>query len=1156
MPEDFTTEQLRFLSKYLKPIEARIQQKTLFSKKSKREANNEEVEKALETLKSDFATWLSHKQETAQLLDQIALKYDLSLIPAQKARHEELQKRFDQIVERVRSAPAEAPEFSTASWEASMLRVEIRALDHAAEGALNALTPPPVTALFDETLEKVDALAQFEDHPVLTEKIATTPLEKASAEATRQTAYDDHKDLCDTARATIDGLKTQATQDGDIPALEKQALTAFHTLKDARQAPLKQLADAVAAGAKTQLRKLGEDGNEVAQRDQERRKRLRKDIKGLNAAMDKIDEKIEGLQEDLSEAEGFQERRGLMADILAESERRAELDYRARQMEAYRAAAPKRLELIENAQEALGFFPADSDDIDGAVTDWAQNRTGPDIVPLEDDNQADQKKIIEANIIQLSAAVARSREKIVVDAKLYPDEPDLTEISDEQAAMLRQMLNVAEGLCARDRYPEARALHDDALALWRQFVASRSFVLPDLPIEQADEAEQVQARLKEIAVNLDRLWGMGADADALRDRHDALAEQANQIAEAKLLRNEPPDYRDCMVGLDALARDVALGLKAAAQPSTADLAAQELAHQTANAISESLTKLYRTERVPEGKLGSIPPDNLLELDVEGGKAFFEIQTRDDGTIKRRKDKTIPREAIAALNQQMQMLQMMAESGAAGCAAAVTEASQKAADMQKAITEGGENYARVVSALKDFDKIMGDKKFKEWHMSGLQDLEARKTKFEDSYAGSMLPADAAAEAQGLKDEAQAKLDGVATLKEEHEAVTKKLDQIENKLAAKSKGDDPTLGKLLADLIKNGLPKIQTSTLDSIDDMARAIALESDIKNALAEIMEMGQHGTGIQGDLRKELERLRTKLGTKSEQGVATAKAGADALDALVDNTLAEMTVRPAVDPMKYLEQIAKLTTGVAKASREKLDAREKATELKAEAKAALEEVSTTLSASDSLSSKPEYKAVYESIKSRYESGSKAWNKGKGDPDLAISTFEAVVSNAEELLADLKSLTKIKKMDETVDLDGFEKALIANVRKVASAANKVAELINTQVETSEEQKADQALQTAIDKVEKVLDLVGNLEDAPKFSSKVKKELEGALALTDETARKAALAKAHAQAQSEIRLIRTHLAEDPSMKVYRDNPFDHGGSWPQLQAALLNFENQLF
>ena len=66
-----------------------------------------------------------------------------------------------------------------------------------------------------------------------------------------------------------------------------------------------------------------------------------------------------------------------------------------------------------------------------------------------------------------------------------------------------------------------------------------------------------------------------------------------------------------------------------------------------------------------------------------------------------------------------------------------------------------------------------------------------------------------------------------------------------------------------------------------------------------------------------------------------------------------------------------------------------------------------------LASKVEYKAVFDSLEAQYKSADKAWNKGKGDAEAAISAFEPVISNARELASDLGNLTPVRTGGEMV-----------------------------------------------------------------------------------------------------------------------------------------------
>ncbi|TDK53681.1 hypothetical protein [Antarcticimicrobium luteum] len=1165
MPFDFSDEQIRFLAKYLSPLEARIQKWKLFRKKSTRLNNNQEIAAAIETLKSDFSEWLVARDEVLAKIEAIGIRYDLTKVPEQKDKCETLKRRHLEIVTLVRAAPEDAPVFEQGTTDMRTLGNLVDALAGEVGEAIAALAPPATTEVFDEALAGVDRIAEFRDHPTLSPSIANKRLADDGADAKRATALQEHTRLCGAARVQITGLRDRFVAVGQGADLEKQARIAVMDLGAALEPVHAALSAAVSTAATAALEEMEQGGDEVAARELARSDRLKADAERLDGALVKIDEKIDGLRQEVEGAEGFQEKRALLAQIAAETERRDALEERARQMDAYRASAAQRVEkmlaaeaLQAAAQERVAEVDPDGDDLDTKLAEWSGQR--PDgakaIVPLDPDGDLSGKElqreqeVILANIVYLKTAVERSAAKIVVDAKLYPDEADLTEISAPQKVSLLKMLTLAESLCDKGKHAEARALHADVQSLWRSFIDARSFVLPDLPEDGPDLGKRVERSVKQLSAAIERLWGMGGDDGPFRDRLDAIKRAAETAG-----TQEAPDYRPILADIDAMERDLALALRQAAQLSPEDEQSKEQAAKTASKIATALLSLYRTEVISEGDVAGVHPNDLLVvLKDDGRKEYHRIRLRDDETVQRREDKSIPREAIDALRQQMQMLDQMAASDTAGSAEAVAAAAKKADEMRAAIAEGGDDYKRVTTALQAFDKKMADKKLQEWRMNGTEPLTARKEKFASGYAASMLPADAANEAEQLLSEAETLIAATGPLKEKYGTVKVRLDGIENKLSAKPKGDDPTLGKVLADLIKNGPAAVSTGPL-SIPEMAEVQRLQKEIVAALDKIKALGQHGTGVQGAFRKSLGEVRKTLETKSEQGVLKAEQDAATLEQQVDAELARVQVRPSVDPMAYLRQIAALTKGAAKACEDKDAAQTRAGELRETAKTELAAAKTALDGATRLASKVEYKAVYDSLESQYKSADKAWNNGKGDAEATISAFEPVISNAKELAADLGQLTTVRTGGERVDLDGFETALKVNMGKVAEAALAAGTVMTTLAAQSEEQTGDDDLDAAMTKVRTILGEVGGLANVIAFPPGLQVGIDMVLAETDPAKKKADMAILREKVLSEIRKIANRIEEDPALEVYRDNPFDHGGSWPQFRATLLALETQV-
>ena len=1165
MPFDFSDAQMRFLGRYLGPLEAMIQKRSLFRRKKTRQNNNREVAEAIATLKSDFSIWLEARDAAMEKIEEIEIRHDLSRVPAQAEKVAALRRRHLDIVTQVRAAPEDAPIFPQGVADMRTLGRLVDALAGEIDAAIAALVPPAPTELFDRSLAQVEGIAAFRDNPTLSPSIASKRLEDDGAETQRATALREHTRLCEAARVEVTRLRDRFVAAGEGADLEKRARIAVMDLELALKPVHASLSGAVALGATATLEDMSQGGDEVAAREVARTDRLKADAERLDRALEKIDDKIDGLRQEAGAAEGFQEKRALLAQIAEETDRRDALDDRARQMDAYRASAAQRVEkmlgavsLQAAAEDRLAEIDPDADDLDATLTEWAEQRPegARPIAPLDPDNAMSRKEIrteqevILANIVYLKTAVARSASKIVVDAKLYPDETDVTEISNAQRDSLLRMLTLAEGLCGKDKHAEARALHRDVQSLWRDFIAARSFALPDPPENGPDLSKRVTRAVKQLAASIERLWGMGGDDVPFRDRLKDLKDDA-AAAEAE----EVPDYRAILAEIDAMERDLALALRDAAQLTPEDEDAKQEAALTASKLAGSLLSLYRTEPIAEGDIAGVHPNDLLVVvQDDGSKAYHRIKLRDDDTVQRREDKHIPREAIDALRQQMQMLDQMAASEVAGSTEAIAAAAQKAEEMRAAIAGGAADYKRVTDALLAFDRKMADKKLKEWRMNGAEPLTARKAKFASSYAASMLPGDAATEAEQLLSEAEALVAATGPLKEKYKDVKGTLDGIENKLSAKPKGDDATLGKVLADLIRNGPAAVSTGPL-SIAEMTEVQRLQEEITAALDKIKELGQHGTGVQGVLRKSLGEVRKTLETKSEQGVLKAEQDAATLDGQVDAELARVQVRPSDDPMAYLRQIAALTKGAAKACEDKEAAKTRAGELRESAKTELAAAKTALDEATRLASKVEYKAVFDSLESQYKSADKAWNKGKGDAEAAISAFEPVISNAKELASDLGNLTPVRTGGEIVDLDGFEAALKTNMGKVGEAAVAAGRVMSTLAAQSEDQSGDADLDAAMTKVRTILGEVAGLSNVIAFPPGLQGEIDTTLTERDPVKKKADMATLRETVLSEIRRIANRIEDDPVLEVYRDNPFDHGGSWPQFRATLLALETQV-
>ena len=1165
MPHEFSKEQLDFLAKYLKPIEAKIKAKGTIFGRSKREEHNADVRREMEEMRGKYADWLAARDEVAGILDRVEISYDLSKIPEQKTKYDDLRKWHGEIVGRVRKAPEDAPIFTTGISEMGIVRREALGLDRRAKEAIENLPPPPKTGLFDNVIVDIDAMAAFANHPSLTEKAVKTALTDPTAEQSRKDAAAAHDNLCHTAKRFVVNLRQQVLGGGDQADLEKQALSTVVALRSDRVPHLKTLAEAISSGALSRMQTLSEGGDTVAAREVDRMEKMRTDAGKIGTAVTAINDKLAGLRSDLEEAEGFQEKRAILAEINAEKDRQAAMELRAQQMAAYEAATALRLEKMEAAENSrdavdtlVSAIDPDSEDFEDQLAAWVDQRKEERAAAKPEDAEfpevaPNERAYILAQIDRNEVFFAASAARVLVDAKMYPNEADVTEISASQHATLQKMLDTARVLYGKDKFDEAQEMYISARQLHMTFIGSRNFTLPAIPADAQPMSQQVEGELKSAAVQIDRVYGRGTDVTDFERRLDQLRRDADAAGST-----EPQDFRAVLTDIGTLKRDLELALRTPPVTLPADDTAKQKAGEVADKINRDLLSLYRTEPIRESDIAGVHPNDLLVVIGDGGtKEYHRIKLRDDETVQRREDKRVPREAIDALRQKMQMLEVMKDIEGAGVGDAVDGAATDAENWRDAVMKGAPFYERVTKALVAFDKALADKKLKEWRMNGIADLQSQKDSFEKSYAANMLPKDAAERAEELLAAAKAKVDGTEDLKTRYNTASDKLDVIENRLAAKPKGDDPTLGRVLADLIKNGVQSFSTGPLNPAQ-MAEALRLQEQIAADLQKIKDLGQHGTGVQGALRKELGKHRTTLDTKSEQAITDIEQRIPTLEQSVHDKLAAVSVRPVDDPMKYLRQIAEFTGGVKQACVDQDAAKTEAETKKAAAKEAVAEVKITLNGVENLASKNEFKSIVESLQSQYDNASKAWNKGKGDAGTAISAFTPIISNAAELKTDLENLNTVHVGGESVDINGWGKAITDNLGKVARGAEAAGTLIETlykQDDPPEDEAEKQALETAIGKVQATMGLVGNLNGQVAFSTGLQAIVDRAVAETDPAEKRKLLGSTRETVLTELRRINGHLDGDPAIGAYRDNPFDHGEHWPQLKATLLSCETEV-
>src|SRR5262249_33058955 len=107
---------------------------------------------------------------------------------------------------------------------------------------------------------------------------------------------------------------------------------------------------------------------------------------------------------------------------------------------------------------------------------------------------SDHAALLEANQIYRDQ-FTRSSERVIRNERIYPNEPEVTELSQAELAALLKLLDAARKLIEEDALALATAAHQQANKQWMEFITVRKNALPPVPVAPADPDKDLNGRL-------------------------------------------------------------------------------------------------------------------------------------------------------------------------------------------------------------------------------------------------------------------------------------------------------------------------------------------------------------------------------------------------------------------------------------------------------------------------------------------------------------------------------------------------------------------------------------------------------------------------------------------------------------------------------------
>ncbi|MVO14479.1 hypothetical protein [Parasedimentitalea huanghaiensis] len=1001
-----------------------------------------------------------------------------------------------------------------------------------------------IGVLFRKRAE-IQSLKQFEDTKLLSESIVRMKLPDEVAEQQRSQAVTAHDLMCQKCFDRIDAMIVDA-QNPDKASLRNGFVSSAGDLVDKlegdRQPIIESLIIAINGHAHDKIAQLMADGSPVAAREMQRAKIITESLKTLSRQTEALEEEVTSLRSAFAKAKPGVAKREAATAFHEGQEQLDELNARKFRLEAYEALMAQHAAKIAKAENELWeWFVDPAETVTKLLADQGTKLKPPGEPSLElligDGgmyfNQANQYET--------------DRKRILLDAKLFPEEKEITYIDDDQFRILMSIIDEGKRLAEEGKNPEAEFAFIKARSLHQIFRDSARMALPPAQDPPLSEIEKLNKQLTALNVELDRFWGRGGDDQ------NTLRTQLKKIAKARDIEvaKDVPDVANIQAHADSFDKALAQAI-AEYVPQLRDQLARDRAQDAKNEILQGLLSMYNTRELQEAQLADVPSDKLLVIKQDGVTKYFEIKTERGGTQDKVSDKHIPREAMDLLLEQATMLELLAQSQSPDCFAEIEAAVAKGQADLAAISKGGPDYDYVAKQVKECDKLLAEKRFSSWVPDGLYELKVEFENFKDNYITSYLPAQAKLKVDELHAALEAKKEAATALSKEYDDAEIVVKRVEAKLAGGKKAPKPNLADQLRDLIKEGPGALMLGYTSAPGELEEAEDLLARMKKALEDIGP-ALDSNGLEGEFKSDINTARQTLETKSETGIRTAKAKAEAIEVKIDGKMAEFD--PSSNGLKALEDFAKFLEKEAKGASDRKAAVAEFESGKEKVEASLKSAAETLKKEKAtLTSYNEYKNVYDSMKAQFDATKKIT-----DPEQGVAQIKPQISSAKQLDDELQNLSVIKSGKATgPDFPGWENALKTKMENISKSASNVAASIIDKAKyepsgVAEEDEVLEELKDAASDVAETLGLVtySKFEKILTLDKNIATEAAAALADKNAVTRKKALALVREKALAEVRRIRTEMDAHPALKVYRGNPFSNK-SWDGFASALHSFD----
>lgn len=894
-----------------------------------------------------------------------------------------------------------------------------------------------------------------------------------------------------------------------------------------------------------------------------RSEHVTQEIPRLQAAVDKLAQAIKDLQDQRAKATTLDDKKALEADYNAAMAQKLRLSGRLAQMTRYHGEEDERFDELMLQREKAEGVDKNADamlNAIGSLDDPAFN--GLQASASEPGHQTFPKEALAQQDGQMRALLKRSSERVIRAERIFPGEPDVTELSGQEYQGLLKLLEVASQLAAKGRTDLASAAQADVNKLWMEFVVARKNALPPAP-------EVPVARDVVLRGLLQRMEPRVLDLQARGHAHAKILANARQ----ELLDNVAAEVLAQHFGWDQLDREVddlaqkltqAEGELPASRVTEAGLQARA----TSGQVKDALLKLYRTEKIEDpGQIADPtrdwgedgPPKGLIPLGqvIQVGDEYFRIRTYETGgkDVDRREEKAVPREMLAHLRSRAETLDMMSATLAEGCEAEIDRYAQETEQLLAEVSspEGRQAYESCEKLLKEIDGWLKERPLDKYLPTGLAEAKADLAAFKKAYV-TASPIRLLATLPNLHQRFVTLRETGKQLRSDYNELGGRISGIHLELSSilteSGLGDGGEIGARMGRLFDGGAERLAEQLAKRMAGKQPGMdpGLLPRIQDASAKMMGQIKQRTAGANDLAGE---WRQKLEEAWRMKEGYSQAAIDNASATVD----EIT-RGIRQMHQDLDGLGKMDDDQAQAFLVRLAARmedsangaELNTRLDADwdqrRKAVKERLQ--LIKEEKLGGRTnseELKARHAGLKARIEATEAQVTKLL-DRQWGIEQMDNLTRELEQLLVDVTGNPKHKtqKVSKITAKDRAE-AIGPLLQRLANASAAAADLIDTKVKGDAGQIT--AFSRQIDAGRKALQAVKNLPDTGTLVG-LCSQIDAKRG--DESDTHEAKQQRREHALAELNRLRRIVSTHPAVMVYRGNPFDSGRVYPLVMGAF--------